>query len=63
MFCRNIAFTYFDEACQREVAASLRTSLRDDGVLVVGIDEHVPADASGFAATAPGIYLAVPVRG
>lgn len=42
ILCRNLAFTYFDEALQRAVARSLRAALHAGGVLVVGSHERLP---------------------
>lgn len=58
VLCRNLAFSYFDEAVQREVAAGFRSVLRPGGALVVGLDEHLPADAVGFEPSSPWIYVA-----
>jgi chemotaxis protein methyltransferase CheR len=41
VLCRNLVFTYFAEALQREVADDLLRSLRSGGVLVVGAREEV----------------------
>jgi chemotaxis protein methyltransferase CheR len=56
VLCRNLAFTYFDEAQQRQVAESLRAALRVGGVLVVGIHEHVPAGMAGLLASSRCMY-------
>jgi chemotaxis protein methyltransferase CheR len=40
--CRNLVFTYFSEALQRECAGHLVRSLRHGGVLVVGAREALP---------------------
>jgi chemotaxis protein methyltransferase CheR len=58
VLCRNLAFSYFDEAVQRSVATTFRNVLRDGGVLVVGKDEQPPAGV-GFAIVSPCIYRAV----
>jgi len=42
VLCRNLAFTYFDEASQGAVADRLHESLRPGGTLVVGIHETPP---------------------
>jgi chemotaxis protein methyltransferase CheR len=47
VLCRNLVFTYFDEARQRQVLEVLLERLRPDGVLVVGAHESLP-DASGL---------------
>jgi len=58
VLCRNLAFTYFDEPIQRQVAASLRAVLRAGGVLVVGIHERVPEGVAGFVASSRCLYIA-----
>jgi chemotaxis protein methyltransferase CheR len=47
VFCRNLAFTYFDEELQHEVCDVLAGCLRPGGALVVGAHETLPASA-GF---------------
>jgi chemotaxis protein methyltransferase CheR len=58
VLCRNLAFTYFDAALQRETAKKLSGALIDGGALVVGRHESLPADADDFAPWLPqlGIY-------
>ena len=58
VFCRNLAFTYFDEAVQHTVLAKLRGALREGGVLVIGGHEALPGDATGFVAVAPAVFIA-----
>ena len=58
VLCRNLAFSYFDEPAQRQVAAALRAVLRAGGVLVVGLDEHVPEEVAGFVPSSQFIYVA-----
>lgn len=41
--CRNLAFTYFDESLQRWTLRWLLVRLRPGGVLVLGLDESLPA--------------------
>ncbi len=48
VLCRNLAFTYFDEELQREVAATLAAALRPGGALVLGAHERLPEGAAGF---------------
>jgi chemotaxis protein methyltransferase CheR len=48
VLCRNLAFTYFDGAGQRDAAARLAGVLRTGGALVVGKHESVPAQAGGL---------------
>lgn len=42
IFCCNMAFTYFDEALQRETAGAIIEKLVPEGFLVVGIHESIP---------------------
>lgn len=48
VFCRNLAFTYFDEALQLEVLDSIQRVLLPGGVLVVGVHETLPSGQKGF---------------
>jgi len=45
VLCRNVAFTYFDEAAQRCTAFRLAQQMEADAFLVIGRHESVPADA------------------
>lgn len=58
VLCRNLAFTYFDEPLQHQVAQRLRANLVDGGVLVVGVHEELPFEGEGFKAWSRrlGIY-------
>lgn len=42
ILCRNLAFTYFDEALQRRTLERLLTRLESGGVLVIGRRESLP---------------------
>jgi len=42
ILCRNLAFTYFEEALQGETLAALAQRLRPEGALVVGTHESPP---------------------
>jgi chemotaxis protein methyltransferase CheR len=57
--CRNLAFTYFDEALQRRLARAFAGALRPGGVLVVGLHERLPAGIPDFGSTEPCIYARV----
>jgi chemotaxis protein methyltransferase CheR len=57
VLCRNLAFSYFDDAVQLAVAATFHAVLRPGGVLVVGNGERVPADAGFFAEPPQGCIL------
>lgn len=50
ILCRNLAFTYFAEALQRRIAASLKNRLAPGGFLVLGRHEHLPSDVGDLAA-------------
>lgn len=48
VFCRNMAFTYFDHALQLEILTHIHDRLVDDGALVIGGHEALPEGYSGF---------------
>ena len=48
VFCRNMAFTYYETGLQLEVLAHIRNSLVDGGALVIGGHESLPEGFSGF---------------
>lgn len=48
LFCRNLAFTYFDEALQQQTFSRLLRVLRKGGALVIGIHEQLPQSAVGI---------------
>jgi chemotaxis protein methyltransferase CheR len=58
ILCRNLVFTYFDDALHRRISNQLRERLRPGGFLVLGGHEALPAGVSGFVSIAPkpGIY-------
>ncbi len=57
VLCRNLAFTYFDEAGQRRVLERLARRLRPGGVLVIGSHEKLPEPGAFAPCTgAPGLY-------
>jgi chemotaxis protein methyltransferase CheR len=57
VLCRNVAFTYFDEAAQRRVASRLAEQMPTDGFLVVGRHESPPPETPFVPyAAALGIY-------
>lgn len=49
ILCRNLAFTYFDEAQQRSIATALVERLIAGGCLVVGAHERLPEGVSGVS--------------
>ena len=48
LLCRNVAFTYFDDAMQRVTLRRIEDRLHPGGALVIGSTEPLPAEASGF---------------
>ncbi len=53
ILCRNLAFTYFDEALQRWIADQLQARLQPGGFLVLGTHEALPREATGFRLVSP----------
>ena len=47
VLCRNLAFSYFDEALQRSVLARLLERMYGGGALVIGLHEALPEGAPG----------------
>lgn len=56
VFCRHVAFTYFAEEHEREVAAGFRARLAPGGLLVIGRLERLPEGAP-FERCAEGLSL------
>jgi chemotaxis protein methyltransferase CheR len=56
VLCRNLAFTYFDGALQREVAEGIATRLVPGGLLVLGNRETLPKGIAAFVQEAPATY-------
>jgi chemotaxis protein methyltransferase CheR len=52
ILCRNLVFTYFDEALQRRLVGELWERLLPSGFLVIGSHESLPRDVAGFAPVA-----------
>jgi chemotaxis protein methyltransferase CheR len=48
IFCRNLAFTYFDAERARLALEGIADRLRPSGALVVGVHERLPQPATGF---------------
>lgn len=44
ILCRNLAFTYYDQALQSRIAEQLMTALQPAGALVLGVHEALPAE-------------------
>jgi chemotaxis protein methyltransferase CheR len=45
ILCRNVAFTYFEDALQRDVLSRMLARLRPGGALVIGLHESLPPAA------------------
>jgi chemotaxis protein methyltransferase CheR len=43
VLCRNVAFTYLDDAGRRAVLAEMASAVRAGGALVIGLHEALPA--------------------
>ena len=58
VLCRNLVFTYFDEKLQCETGRHLSNSVKEGGLLVIGVHEQLPASMEGFEALecCRGIY-------
>jgi chemotaxis protein methyltransferase CheR len=62
VLCRNVAFTYFDEAAQREFAARVAARLVPGGLLVVGGHETLPGGAFGLEPSAESAHVYIRAR-
>lgn len=56
ILCRNLVFTYFDDALQREILGGLITLLAPGGALVIGTHERIPAGVPGLTEWLPCIH-------
>lgn len=56
ILCRNLVFTYFEEALQREVLDGLAAAIRPAGVLVLGTHEALPQPHPEWEAIGRGLY-------
>lgn len=57
VLCRNLAFTYLDEAAQQELLGRVRERLVPGGLLVVGSHESVPDGFVRPHATVPWVHV------
>ncbi len=57
VLCRNLAFTYFDEAGQRDAVEALAAVIPSGGILVLGKHERLPMESRAFEAVSA--HLAV----
>jgi chemotaxis protein methyltransferase CheR len=60
VLCRNLVFTYFDDALQREILDGLIALLAPGGALVIGTHERLPAGASNLTEWLPCVYRSAP---
>lgn len=58
VLCRNLVFTYFDEAGQRRILRRIARRMIAGGILLIGRNERLPLDSSDFSEdhAAPGSY-------
>ena len=56
ILCRNLVFTYFDDALQREILAGLITLLAPGGAPVIGTHARIPAGVSDLTEWLPCIH-------
>jgi chemotaxis protein methyltransferase CheR len=62
ILCRNVAFTYFSDAVQRNVLDRIAERLRADGFLVIGRHESLPTKIPSLEATGRlGMYRKGPL--
>jgi len=57
VLCRNLAFTYFEENLQCEIARAIHDRLVPGGVLVLGKQEMLPQADGGFVELAPHLRI------
>lgn len=60
--CRNLAFTYFDDALQGQVLQQFHGTLTDGGILLIGVHEALPTEQTSFSAWSErlGVYRKSP---
>lgn len=49
LFCRNLAFTYFDAPLRQRICRSFRDRIAQGGALIIGKHETIPPGITGFA--------------
>jgi len=59
ILCRNLVFTYFEDALQREILDRILEKLHRGGIFVIGIHESLPKGVTGIIQyeSNPGIYI------
>ena len=48
VLCRNLVFTYYDEELQGKLMERMKSILRPEGALVIGIHENLPEETTGL---------------
>ncbi len=61
ILCRNLVFSYFDDALQRELLKKMKKRLKSGGYLLIGTHESLPEGATGFEPLCgyPGLYRSI----
>ena len=61
ILCRNLVFSYFDDALQRRVLDKMQKRLRIGGYLLIGTHESLPEEVKGFEPLSrwPGLYRSI----
>jgi chemotaxis protein methyltransferase CheR len=49
LFCRNLAFTYFDAPLRQHICRTFRDKIALGGALIIGKHETIPPEITGFA--------------
>lgn len=49
LLCRNLVFTYYEEAQQRQILDRMLDGIQPGGALAIGIHEELPEDTKGFS--------------
>ena len=49
VLCRNLVFTYFDDALQLKVLSRIVDAMHNDAALVIGVHERLPEGAEGLS--------------
>ncbi|MEJ2007316.1 MAG: CheR family methyltransferase [Acidobacteriota bacterium] len=57
VLCRNLAFTYFDDALQAGISKALQERIVPRGVMVLGRHEALPAGTVGFREIARNLHV------
>ncbi len=57
IFCRNLAFTYFEPPLQHKILADLARHLGPGGVLLIGVHETLPDEGRGFERRFPRLPI------